>query len=322
MTAVGSLWNSRIGRRLKLRDLQILSAVVQWGSMAKAAGHLGMSQPAVSEAIAKLEDAVRVRLLDRSARGIEPTIYAEALLKRGNVVFDELRQGIRDIEFLADPTAGEVRIGCSETLMAGFVPAIIDQLARRYPRIVVHAITAQTAVQEFRELRERSVDVMLGRLLKPVVDNDITTEIIGEDRRFVVAGEQSPWARRRKITLSELTNEPWILYPPDNLVGSYFAEVFHANGLELPRASVISFSLDVRMHLLATGRFLTILGGFVLQYNAKRWSLRPLSIDLRVPPLPIAIFALKNRTLSPVAQLFIEHAKAVAKSVTKTSWRI
>ena len=102
-------WESRIGRRLKLRDLHILFTVVQWGSMAKGATHLGMSQPAVSEAIASLEDALRVRLLDRSPRGIEPTIYADALLKRGHIVFDELKQGIRDIEFLADPTAGELR---------------------------------------------------------------------------------------------------------------------------------------------------------------------------------------------------------------------
>src|SRR5215472_17175052 len=98
MTSPGSNWDNRIGRRLKLRDLHILSTVVQWGSMAKGAAHLGMSQPAVSEAIATLEDALRVRLLDRSPRGIEPTIYASALLKRGHVIFDELRQGLQDID--------------------------------------------------------------------------------------------------------------------------------------------------------------------------------------------------------------------------------
>ena len=99
-------WESRIGRRLKLRDLHVLFAVVQWGSMAGAARNLAMSQPAVSKVIADLEAVLRVRLLDRSSRGIEPTIYAHALLKRGHVAFDELMQGIRDIEFLADPTSG------------------------------------------------------------------------------------------------------------------------------------------------------------------------------------------------------------------------
>src|SRR4051812_4790015 len=126
-------WERRIGRRLKLRDIHILSTAVRWGSMAKAASYLGMSQPAVSEAIASLEDAVRVRLLDRNTRGVEATIFGRALLARGQVVFDELSQGIRDIEFLSKPTVGEVRIACPDSLAAGFVPEVIGRLARRYP---------------------------------------------------------------------------------------------------------------------------------------------------------------------------------------------
>ena len=143
-------WESRIGRRLRLRDLHILSTVVQWGSMAQAASHLAMSQPAVSEAITNLEAALGVRLLDRTTHGVEPTLYASALLKRGLVVFDELRQGIKEIEFLADPTGGEVRIGCIESLTAGFMPEVIDQFSRKYPRVLVHVVNTSTATQEFR----------------------------------------------------------------------------------------------------------------------------------------------------------------------------
>jgi DNA-binding transcriptional LysR family regulator len=100
-------WESQIGRRLKLRDLHVFQTVVQRGSMAKAAQQLGVSQPAVSEVIANLEHGLGVRLVDRSARGIEPTIYGATLLKRSVVAFDELKQSIKDIEFLSDPTAGE-----------------------------------------------------------------------------------------------------------------------------------------------------------------------------------------------------------------------
>src|SRR5215210_7531860 len=157
MDHTGQHWDSRIGRRLKLRDLQIFFAVVHWGSMAKAAQHLAMSQPAVSKIIADMESALGVRLLDRGSRGIEPTLYAHALLKRGHVVFDELRQGIRDIEFLADPTVGEVRIASSETFAAGLLPAAIDKLSRRYPQIVVRVDQVTTSTLEFRELRERNV---------------------------------------------------------------------------------------------------------------------------------------------------------------------
>src|SRR5438477_4643175 len=111
-------WDVQIGRRLKLRDLHVFVTVVECGSMAKAAVQLGVSQPAVSEVMTGLEHAVGVRLLDRSSRGVEPTLYGRAMLERSLAAFDELKQGIRTIEHLADPTVGEVRIGCSESLIS------------------------------------------------------------------------------------------------------------------------------------------------------------------------------------------------------------
>ena len=308
-------WEGRIGSRIRLRDLHVLSAVVRWGSMAKAASHLAMSQSAVSESIATLESALGVRLLDRSPQGVAPTIYAEALLKRGHVVFDELRQGVKDIEFLAEPTKGEVRIACPELLSAGLLPATIDRLSRRHPKIVVRVAQMDTTNLEFRELRERNVDLMLARVAGTFVDDDLDIEILLHDPHFVVVGARSPWARRRKVTLADLMNEPWI-FPPNQVVMGLIKEAFEANDLELPSERVTAASILLRNHLLATGRFLTMLPDSVLRYTATQWSLKPLPIDLRIKPWPIAILTLKNRTLSPVTQLFIEHLRGVAKSLS------
>src|SRR5262249_17902748 len=155
-------WDSQIGRRLKLRDLHVFSTAVQRGSMAKAAQHLGVSQPAVSEVIAGLEHALGVRLVDRSAQGIEPTIYGDALLKRSVAVFDELKQGVRDIEFLSNPTIGEVRVACTESLWYAFLPEIILRFSDLYPRVKVHAdLTAES--KDFPGLHERRYDCMLQR---------------------------------------------------------------------------------------------------------------------------------------------------------------
>jgi len=311
-------WESRIGRRLKLRDLHILSAVVQWGSMAKAASHLAMSQPAVSESIANLEDVLRVRLLDRSTKGIAPTLYAHALLKRGHVVFDELRQGIRDIEFLANPTAGEVRVAAGDTIAAGLLPAAIDSLSRGYPQVVVRVVPAITSTLEFRELRERRVDLVLARVSRSPGEDDLDVEILFDDPHRVVAGARSPWARRRRIALADLVNEPWI-FPSNELIRELITEAFRARGLEVPQERVSASSILLRNHLLATGRFLTVLPDSVLRYNAKLWSLKALPIDLGVKPRSVAILTLKNRTASPVVQLFVEHVRAVAKTISARS---
>jgi DNA-binding transcriptional LysR family regulator len=307
-------WESRIGRRLKLRDLYILSTVVQWGSMAKAATHLAMSQPAVSEAIATLEAALRVRLLDRNSRGIEPTIYAHALLKRGNLVFDELRQGIQDIEFLANPTAGEIRVACGEMLASGFLPACIDRLSRRYPQIIIRMVRSHTGSLEFQELRERKAELALIRIPGTFMEDDLDIEPIFEDPNRVVVGARSPWARRRKVSLADLMNEPWIFNNHQQYTAMLTA-AFKAQGLKVPQERVSAGPLLLRTHLLATGRFLTVLPDSVLRYNAKQWSVKALPIDLGEKDRWIAIVTLKNRTVSPVVQLFIEQVRAVAKTM-------
>ena len=301
-------------RRLKLRQLEVLLSVAQWGGMAKAAQHLAISQPVVSKTIADLENALGVRLFDRTPQGVEPTLYGRALLKRSLAIFDDLKTSVSEIEFLADPTAGQLRIGCSEIMAAGFVATVIERLSSKHRRIDFHVEQATSATLIDR-LRERHDELMIGRLPKPFLDADLTTTILYHDRLRVVAGLQSRWASRRKITLADLVDEPWCVPSPDtNATGSQFADAFRASGLTVPRIVVTAVSAQLATNLLAHGRFLGILGeSSFMHFNAKRLSLKTLPIELPTQPYPVAIVILKNRTISPVAQLFIECAREIAK---------
>jgi len=309
-------WADRIGRRVKLRDLHVLLAVIQWGSMAQAARHLSTSQPVVSKTIAELEQALGVRLLDRTPQGIVPTMYGRALMGRGLAIFDELREGIKEIEFLADPAAGELRVGSPETMNAGLLPAIAERLAARHPRVILHVVQANTVTEEFRELRERSVDLMLGRVSRPL-DEDLEAEVLYEDRLFVVAAADSAWARRRRLTLADLAGEPWVNAPADSIVGAFLPQVFSAQGLAPPKVAVVSYSMYLRNKLLASGRYVAVLPGSVLRFSAERFGLRALPIRLPATRASISIITLKGRTLSPVARVFSECAREVAKPVAQ-----
>jgi len=179
-------------------------------------------------------------------------------------------------------------------------------------------VSTRTVIeQELRELRERRVDLMMGVLLRPLANDDVNIEVLCRDEHVVAAGTHSQWARRRKIEVSELMSERWILFPSDALVTSYLAKAIATKGWEMPRASVTSFSFHVRMQLLSTGRFLTIMLGSVLRHNAERWSLKALPVDLGTPPVPISLVTLKNRTLSPVVEHLIGHIREVATSMAK-----
>jgi DNA-binding transcriptional LysR family regulator len=310
-------WDDRIGRRLKLRDVHILLATVQYGSMAKAAERLAISHPVVSKTITNLEHALGVRLLERSRQGVEPTLYGHAVLKHGLAAFDELRQCVKEIEFLTDPTAGEVRVGSLIPLAASFASAVIDRLSRRYPRIVFHLMAGEVETLH-RELINRNLDLLISwRSGSPVADSRLYFEFLYDASYVVAAGAQNPWTRRRKIKLADLLNEPWALPPQESLIGSMFMEAFRASGLDCPRATVFAFPLDVRISLLATGRFLTMFHSSVLRFPVERQAIKALPVELPIPDVPMGIITLKNRPLSPVAQLFIEHARQVAEPLVK-----
>ena len=251
--------DDRVLRRLKLSDLRLLYAVVQWRGMAKAAARLNISQPAVSKAIAALEHTLGVRLLDRTPRGVEPTIYGQALLKGGTAVFDELSQSVKQIKFLADPQAGELRIGGSDPMVAGLIPAVIERLSRKYPRITFHVTEAESVLHQYRALREREVEFVIGRLPQSVREEDLDVEILFHEPLLVAAGLQNRWVRRRRIELAELIDEPWVLPGRDSFIGSIVADLFRARGLELPHNSVTCGSIQMNNALLATGRYLAIL---------------------------------------------------------------
>lgn len=306
-------WQNRIGRRLTLRDLHILSAVVRSGSMAKAATHLAMSQSAVSESIAHLEDALGVRLLDRSVRGVEPTIYADVLLRRGHAVFDELQQGIKEIDYLTDPSKGEVRIACTDILSYGYLPTAIDQLLRQHPQVVVRITPLNTETLELPILQERNVDFVISRIPRSYRNDELDIEILSADSLVVITGAQSSWARKRKINLAELVNERWIL-PPTPYIRGVLREAFEADGMTAPPEQVTTASIQMRIRLLATGRFVSVLAESVFRENAKRWALKTLPIDLAAKPPPWSIVKLKNRTVSPVVQVFIDYLRSVARS--------
>jgi DNA-binding transcriptional LysR family regulator len=306
-------WDERrLGRRLKLRDLHVLLTVARCGSMGKAASELSVSQPAISKAIADMEYALGVRLLDRASHGAEPTVYARPLLDGGSVVFDELKQAVKHIEFLANPTAGELRVGSTIAIATSFIPLVVDRLSRRHPRIVFHLLAGEAGTT-YRALEERRADLVIVPTFARVAEERMKVDVLYEEPLVVVAGLQSPWARRRKVRLADLVNEVWTLPPLDSLYGSIIAEAFHAGGLEVPQSTVHTSTVPVRNALLATGRFFSIVPETVARFGTKEAALKVLPIDLQTTRRTIGIVTLKKRTLNPVAQLFIDCAHEMAK---------
>jgi len=309
-------WTDRIGRRLKLRDLHILLAVAQAGSMSRAADRLAISHPVVSKTIADLEHALGVRLLDRTSQGVEPTSYGRALLGCGTAVFDELRRGVQEIAFLSDPTVGELRIGSASPQVDALVPAVVARLASRYPKIKFH-VTESDAASLCGMLRERKLDIVVGRVLSSVFGDDLTLDFLFHESMHVVAGLTSPWSRRRKISLADLCDQRWIMPESDNIAMALISDAFRSAGLAPPVPQIVSNSLTMRVRMVETGQFLAILPESSLWFGAKRMQIRILPVRLQVKTPPTGAISLKNRTPNPIAGLFTDELRAFATPVVK-----
>jgi DNA-binding transcriptional LysR family regulator len=304
-------WDNRIKRRLKLKDLDVLMAVVQAGGMGKAAHRLNLSQPAVSKAVADLEKTLGVRLLDRSRQGVEPTPYGLALVKRCTAVFDELRQGIQDVEYLADPTRGELRIGVTEPIAGSIVAPVLDRLSRQHPR-TAFSVDVADGTRLRSELAQRNYELVITRTTGQLSEDELG-EILFYDELTVVAAAGNPLTRRRRLLLADVVDQPWILWPFDTYFGALAAEVFRSNELEPPRLMISTTSMNLINTLLATERFLTITPSFSLGLPRRHPLFRALPIALPATRHPIQIVTLKNRTLSPLAQLFLDRVREVTK---------
>jgi DNA-binding transcriptional LysR family regulator len=310
-------WEDRVGRRLKPRDLHIFMAVAQDRNMAKAAERVAISRPVVSKTIANLEHTLGVPLFDRNPQGVELTRYGHALLGRSVVIFDELRQSVKDIEFLADPTAGELRIGSNETMSGGLVSAAIDRLSQRHLQLAFHLEVGTMQTLQYHFLRERKCEIVIGRPWSAVPEPDMDVKPLFHERLFVVAGPRSKWVGRRKVVLGDLLDEPWILSQAETEPESPVSQAFSAIGLSIPRATIVCGSLNLRNSLLATGRYLTSIPSSVLHFAPRGTPYKVLPIELPHWHLPVSVVSLKNRTLSPIAQLFVDCARKLSKPLTK-----
>jgi len=309
-------WEARIGRRVRLRDLHVLFAVVHHGSMSKAGAELGMSQSAVSQAIATLEHAVQVLLLDRTPRGVEITPYGAALMRRGQAAFDELRSGVREIECLADPELGDVRIACAEAIAAGILPRVIERFCARFPKVKLQVLQTSTPVTGFSELQQRKADLVL-TLLPNRVDAQLGEDLHGDtwfyDRICLAAARDSAWGRRRKIRMADLAHASLLCPPADTPGGAAIGDAIRSAGLQESPVKITTLSVHLRTALSARGPFIAVLPASILRFNSAFHSLKELPVELPFPQLPALIVTLKNRTLNPPVERFIACAREFAK---------
>lgn len=310
-------WTDRIGSRIKLRDLRILMAIADAGSMAKAAAKLRISHPAISKTISDMEGTLGVRLLDRGSKGAELTDYGEVLLRCGINIFDEMRQGLRSLEHLSDPNSGEVSVGCTEIVIHSLAPSIVGRFLQKYPGVQLDVKLTNPGEYQIQELRDRKIDLLITRATGQRLEDDFHSEVLFDEPFVFVVGAQSEFARKRRVTLKDIITSNWVLPSYDSAPGALIAAIFRANNIERPKPAVKTVSIQLTKSLIASGEFVGILPTSVAALDAHQAALKVLRFGSSGTRISAEIVFLKNCTLSSAVELFIKCAREIAREIVR-----
>ena len=301
----------RLPRHLRMRELRVFVVVLQHRSFRKAAAALHVTQPAVTKAIAGLEELLGVKLFDRTEKGVEPTVHGASFAPHAMAIFAELRNAAHQLDIVSSGVTGTVRVGTVPLPARAFVPTAIDALTRAHPHIFVSVLEAREAELADR-LRNREIDLAIVRLLQFPSAEDLHAEVLFEETLCVLASRDHPLAKRPRLDWHEVVDERWVMPPADSFFSPIVRRALERADLPVPRNVVESASIHIQ--------YAMVLHGGMLSFGSRPDPLPPMSRDLLVrlpialPPVKgeIAVVTLRGRARQPLAQQLIDTIRTQA----------
>ncbi len=237
---------------MDLRHLQIFMRVCQHRSVSAAADELGMSQPALSKLIRRLEGELGVPLFDRLPRGLEPTHYAGVLAEAARQLEANYRGALRQIDSIRDGLGGEVAIGAGATWREELLPVALSRLLARLPGARFRIETGPNGDALVGALVDGRVDMALAPIVpRPALDAEIVSETLLVDPLVVACRADHDWIGREDTTIAELATLRWAVARGITVLAR-FRDIFLSHGMEPPQPTLASEDINCLLDIVAS----------------------------------------------------------------------
>lgn len=313
MAATSKSW-SFIRSRLKMRQLALLVHLDQERCVLRAAEVAGMTQPAASKLLRELEDAFKVKLFERHARGIAPTWYGEILVRHARSILAEIAVAQEEIATLESGLSGQASVGTVTNPATNLVPQAVSLLKQKHPGLLV-SIELDYSRPLVEKLLQGQLDTVVARLLDSRGAEDLEFQPLADERHAVIAGANHPLAGREDLQLEDLVNQAWILPPPGSLLRDRLCNVFLQRGLAVPVNVIQTQSLPVITSLLRASNTVVALPVDAVQPLCQSGFLTVLVKDIGVEVGSFGIITRRAYELSPGAQALVSALRETAKTL-------
>ncbi len=300
--------------RLKLRQLRLLVAVGQHGNIQHAARDLGISQPAATKMIQDLELDFEVQLFERTNRGVVPTVFGEALIRHGKLIFAQVSNAAQELDDLNEGNSGRVVVGTLLAAAPTLLPRAIERLLRDRPNVAVKIVEG-TNEALMPALRSGEIDMVVGRLPSHRHRSKIEQEKFFDERVIVVAGKQHPLAQVDNVSFEQLMPFGWILPPAETTLRRQTDQFFVRHAQYHPKIVIESVSYLANRSLMRAHDFIGLLPAPVAALDIEAGLLT--QIDWAVPfgARPVGVSHRGENSLSPAGSAFVAALRDVTKAV-------
>jgi len=298
--------------KIGLRDVEYFAVVAQHGHVGRAAEALGLSQPALSRSLRRLEASMDARLVARTPKGVELTAVGAALFSRVHRLRMAVDDVLREAADLSQGTAGHLRLGLGPVVAEHMLPRASTALFKSAPRATVKMTVAHHHVL-VPGLRNGQFDLILSGIPAPEHE-DLTHDYLYDDEFAVVVSTDHRLAGRKQVTLTDLANERWVS-SSGNILWQSLERAFEQSDLPPPQIALDAGATLLALQVVAS----TELVGFASRQVLRKARPRLRAVELKIKGHAwirrVGISYRKDAYLAPAALRFIQILKSTAKEI-------
>jgi DNA-binding transcriptional LysR family regulator len=296
---------------MDVRQLRNMLAVIEEGSLGKAAQRLNISQPALTKSIQRLEQHLGVRLFERGIRGMKPTFYAESLRGYAKAACIGMAEAESQIAALRNGTEGTITVAGPQLIMMELLPQVLTRLSQERPKVQVRVIAQNKEL--FSDLLEGKFSLVVAMLYDEIPKQGLEKQWLFDDRLVLVMRPDHPLASRRKVGARDLLDQKWVFTDSDNWSQRRLNLYFEQEGLMLPKARVESRDFAIMRSIIMTSDHIGMISRLGVENELRKGLLKSIEIDSPLMLRPIGIVRRKNEPISPAVKSLLRIIEDVCK---------
>lgn len=294
---------------MEIQQLRHLIAAVENRNLLKAADKAYISQSGLSRSLKSLEHRLGVQLLVRGPKGVEPTIYGMAVIRRAKVILNEVARSMEEVRAIEHGRIGETTFGITQNYANYMMPVLLADLHAERPGLRV-SVVCDGFLELVKKVKTEEIDFAFGLIGRIHHSDGLVIEPLMENRSRVIVGSHHPLAAKSDVTIDDLAQAQWAMLGSES-VQRGFGLFFETRGMAVPAQMLKSNSIALIRHVVEASDALTILPQDVVQPEIDSGLLVALECETPVERTRIGLIFRDGSLITPQAQVVVERIRDV-----------